>query len=128
MAVFAVAVAGIVLSMRAGAVVPVIIGGLVAGTAQGAAFTASMRAMLARVSRAQRSGLLATVYLVSYSGAAVPGMIAGRLSATFTLVEIAAGYAVLAAAACVVTFALSRPAPAGTRPERRAAQPEEESE
>jgi hypothetical protein len=110
MAVFAVAVIGIVLSLRAGAVVPVIIGGLIAGTAQGAAFTASMRAMLARVSPAQRTGLLATVYLISYSGAAIPGLIAGRLSAHFTLIQIAGAYAVLAALACAVTFAVSRPA------------------
>ena len=110
MAVFAVAVIGIVLSLRAGAVVPVIIGGLIAGTAQGAAFTASMRAMLARVSPGQRTGLLATVYLISYSGAAIPGLIAGRLSAHFTLIQIAGAYAVLAALACAVTFAVSRPA------------------
>jgi MFS family permease len=114
MAVFAVAVISIVLSLRAGAVVAVIIGGLVAGTAQGAAFTASMRAMLTRVSPAQRSGLLATVYLISYSGAAIPGLIAGRLSAHFTLIQIAAAYAALAVLACVVTFALSRPATTGT--------------
>src|SRR5439155_26625575 len=44
MALFAVAVIGIVLSLRAGAVVPVIIGRLIAGTAPGPAFTASMRA------------------------------------------------------------------------------------
>jgi MFS family permease len=112
MAVFALAVTGIVLSLRAGAVVPVIVGGLVAGTAQGAAFTASMRAMLARVSPTQRSGLLATVYLISYSGAAIPGLIAGRLTTTFTLIEIAAGYAALAVAACAVTVVASRPAPA----------------
>jgi sugar phosphate permease len=106
-------VIGIVLSLRAGAVVPVIVGGLVAGTAQGAAFTASMRAMLAHVSPTQRSGLLATVYLISYGGAAIPGLIAGRLSTTFTLIEVAAGYAALAVAACLVTVVVSRPAPAG---------------
>jgi MFS family permease len=115
-AVFALAVIGIVLSLRAGAVVPAIVCGLVAGTAQGAAFTASMRAMLARVSPAQRSGLLATVYLISYSGAAIPGLIAGRLSTTFTLIEIAAGYAALAVVACAVTVAVPRPAPTRAHP------------
>ena len=35
---------------------------------------------------------------------------AGRLSAHFTLIQIAAAYAVLAALACAVTFAVSRPA------------------
>jgi DHA1 family bicyclomycin/chloramphenicol resistance-like MFS transporter len=56
--------------------------------------------------------LLATVYLISYSGAAIPGLIAGRLTPTFTLIEIAAGYAALAVAACAVTVVASRPAPA----------------
>ena len=60
--------------------------------------------MLARVSPAQRSGLLATVYLVSYSGAAIPSLIAGRLSTSFTLIEIAAGYVALAVVACAVTL------------------------
>lgn len=115
MAVFALAVIGIVVSLRAGAVVPVIVCGLIAGAAQSAAFTASMRTMLPRVSPAQRSGLLATVYLISYGGAAIPGLIAGRLSSTFTLIEIAAGYAALAVVAGAVTIATARPpAPAGT--------------
>ncbi|MFR9779593.1 MFS transporter [Micromonospora sp. MS34] len=108
-AVFALAVVGIVLSLRAGAVVPVILAGLVAGAAQGAAFTGSMRAMLARISAGQRAGLLATVYLISYGGAAIPSLIAGRLSAHSDLIHIAAGYAALAVvAALLTTVALAR--------------------
>jgi hypothetical protein len=58
----------------------------------------------------QRAGLLATLYLVGYSGAAVPGMIAGRLAGALDLFEIAVGYAVLGAvAALVATVAATNP-------------------
>jgi hypothetical protein len=84
----------------------------VAGLAQGATMTGSMRALLAHAGPADRAGLLAAVYLISYSGAAVPGLIAGQLSHTLSLFTIAIGYGVLAALACAITLTAARnPAP-----------------
>jgi hypothetical protein len=47
---------------------------------------------------------------------AIPGLIAGRWSASFTLIEIAAHYAALAVVAYAVTVALSRPTPIAAHP------------
>ncbi|MBM7808023.1 hypothetical protein JOD57_003860 [Geodermatophilus bullaregiensis] len=71
-----------------------------------------MRALLMRTGPADRAGLLAAVYLISYSGAAIPGLVAGQLSSSLDLFTIAVGYGGLAAVACVLTLATARnPAP-----------------
>lgn len=106
--VFAVAAAGIVLGLQVGAVVVVIVCGIVAGSAQGAAFTATVRALLARTGPGERAGLMASVYVFSYGGAAVPSLIAGRLSAALPLAEISLGYAALAIVAAFVVL-VARP-------------------
>ena len=106
MVVFAFSVMGIVIGLRTGEIVTVILCGIVAGAAQGAAFTGSMRSLLQRIGPAERAGLMATVYLFSYCGAAVPSLISGRLAAEgLTLETIALGYAGLAIIAAVVVLA-----------------------
>lgn len=106
MVVFAFSVVGVVIGLRNGEIVTVILCGIVAGAAQGAAFTGSMRSLLQRIGPAERAGLMATVYLFSYCGAAVPSLISGRLAAEgLTLETIALGYAGLAIIAAVVVLA-----------------------
>ena len=43
-------------------------------------------------------------YAISYSGAAIPAVIAGQLARTLSLFEIALGYGALAAIACLITL------------------------
>ena len=57
-----------------------------------------------------RDGLLSTIYLISYSGAALPVIAAGRLAATWTLFHIAAGYAMLGLLGAAVALIASRAA------------------
>ncbi|WP_278235828.1 MFS transporter [Isoptericola sp. AK164] len=116
--VFALAVTGVVVGLHTGSVVTVVLCGVVAGAGQGAAFTGTMRGLLARTDPAERAGLMATVYLFSYGGAAVPSLVAGRLSATLELSWIAVGYAALALLAVgVVLGSSARPrARVGARP------------
>ncbi|MBK0420352.1 MFS transporter [Leucobacter sp. CSA1] len=103
--VFALAVAGVVIGLRTGAVLTVILCGIVAGCAQGAAFTGSMRGLLQRTSAADRAGLMSTVYLFSYGGAALPSLVSGRLTAAGVSLEtISLGYAALAALAAIVVL------------------------
>ena len=52
--------------------------------------------------------VLSAIYLISYSGAAIPGPIAGQLSRSVGLFEIALGYGGLAAIACAVTLVAAR--------------------
>lgn len=108
MTLFVLALVGIVASLQAGAIVPFIAASLVVGVAQGAASTGGIRALLADVRPGERAGLLSTIYLVSYSGAAIPGMVAGELTTTFDLYRIAVGYAALGIAASIVAVLAAR--------------------
>jgi MFS family permease len=101
---FAGAAIGIVIGLGIGSVVLVIACSILAGTSQGAAFTGTMRALLARVVLAERAGLMSTVYLFSYSGAAIPSLISGRLSSSIALSQIALGYAALAVGAVFIVL------------------------
>jgi MFS family permease len=108
MSLFLLAIAGALAALGVGVVVPFLIASAVAGIAQGAAFAGSMRALLRTATPAQRAGLLAAIYLISYSGAALPNFIAGRLSGSMTLFHIALGYGALAALAWAITLAAAR--------------------
>jgi MFS family permease len=113
--VFLGAVVAILLSLHAGAVVPFIVASAVAGAVQGTTFAASMRALLAHATAAERAGVLSAIYLISYGGAAIPGLIAGQLSRSLSLFDIALGYGALAAVACAVTLVAPRE-PRTTKP------------
>jgi MFS family permease len=108
MILFMLAIAGIVGSLNAGAIVPFVAASLVVGVAQGAASTGGIRALLAHARQQERAGLLSTIYLISYSGAAIPGMIAGKLAITFDLLQIALGYAAFGIVAAVIAVIAAR--------------------
>jgi len=57
----------------------------------------------------RRATFVATwALLIAYSGTAIPNLIAGQVSRTFTLFEIALGYGALAGLACIITLAAAR--------------------
>ena len=80
----------------------------VAGVAQGGANTGGMRAILTGANPADRAGLLATVYLISYTGAAAPGLVAGRVAAFLPPDRIALGYGVLVLVASGIAVLMLR--------------------
>jgi MFS family permease len=106
--VFAVAAGGVVIGLHVGTIAAVIVCGIVAGAAQGAAFTGSLRGLLDRTAPMERAGLMSTVYLISYGGAAAPSLVAGRLSSVLPLDQIALGYAGLSLIAVLVVFMSTR--------------------
>jgi hypothetical protein len=108
MVIFFLALVVILASLRLGTIVPFLIASAIAGAAQGATFAGSLRALLPVAAPAERAGLLSVVYLISYSGAAIPGLIAGQVSRTFSLFEIALGYGALAGLACIITPTAAR--------------------
>jgi MFS family permease len=113
--VFFGAVFVILLALHSGSVGLFIGASAVAGAAQGTSFAGSMRALLAETTAAERAGLLSAIYLISYGGAAIPGLIAGQLSRSLSLFDIALGYGALAALACAITLTAAR-APRPTAP------------
>jgi predicted MFS family arabinose efflux permease len=108
MALFIVAVVGIVLSLRAGAIVPFLLATLAIGLAQGVASTGAIRALLSQASPEQRAGLLSTIYLISYCGAALPALVAGELTNMLSLTQLAEAYAGLGIVSALLAMALSR--------------------
>lgn len=108
MVVFVLSLGGIVFSMHVGAPVAFIGATLLAGMANGVASTAAIRGLLARTAPSGRAGLFSTIYLISYAGAALPGIAAGRLAATWTLFHIALGYAGLGVIGAAVAIFASR--------------------
>lgn len=108
MFLFLLAVLGIVASLHAGAILPFILASLVVGVAQGTASTGGIRALLAGTGSEERAGLLSTIYLVSYCGAAIPAMVAGKLTSSFDLFHVALGYAALGAVAALIAMATAR--------------------
>lgn len=52
----------------------------------------------------ERAGLLALVYALSYTGAALPSLVAGQLSRSVSLLDITIGYGALCLCALVVVI------------------------
>jgi MFS family permease len=106
MVLFIVAVVGIVLSLHAGAIVPFLLATLAVGLAQGVASTGGIRALLSQTSPEERAGLLSTIYLISYCGAALPALIAGELTNVLSLAQLAESYAGLGIVSALLAMAL----------------------
>jgi MFS family permease len=85
-----------------------IVATIVAGAGQGIAISAATRGLLHGSSLAHRSPIFSVIYLLSYSGATIPALIAGHLTSTFSLPQIALGYGGLALAATLVTVLAAR--------------------
>ncbi|WP_308011888.1 hypothetical protein [Actinacidiphila acidipaludis] len=108
MAAFLAGWIGIITAIATGALPVFIAATLVAGAGQGIAISAATRGMLYGSGRADRAPIFAVVYLLSYSGATIPSLISGRLSTTFSVPKIAAGYGALALVATLFTVIAAR--------------------
>ena len=94
---------GIITAIAAGTLVLFIIATIVAGAGQGIALSAATRGLLHGSALADRPPIFSAIYLLCYSGAALPILISGRLSNTFSLPQIALGYGGLAIVATLFT-------------------------
>ncbi len=108
MAAYTLAVAGLLVSIRASALSMFLLMGALAGMFQGAVLTGSIRTLLEGVTPQGRAGILSLIYATSYAGAAIPSFLAGQLSHFMSLLQIAICYGVLAALACLVTLLFAR--------------------
>lgn len=106
-------VAGILAALAAGSLVPFLSASLLAGVTQGVAQTGGMRTLLAGTAAGDRAGLLSTVFLLNYTCAAVPSLVAGRLTDVVGLVPIALGHGVLVLVGAAVALTLVRAPRAG---------------
>jgi MFS family permease len=106
---------GIIAAIATGALVLFFAATVVAGASQGIAISAATRGLLAGSGVADRAPIFTVVYLFSYCGATIPALVAGRLSTTFSLPQIAVGYGALALVATVYTVVAARDPEAGPR-------------
>jgi len=103
MLIFLAGMIGVITAIAAGTLVLFIIATMVAGAGQGIAISAAIRGLLHGGAPAERAPIFSAIYLLCYSSAAFPSLIAGRLSNTFSLPQIALGYGGLALAATLFT-------------------------
>ncbi|HVV23192.1 MAG TPA: MFS transporter [Pseudonocardiaceae bacterium] len=105
---FLLGVIGVITAVTTDMLALLIVATIVAGASQGIAISAVTRGLLHGSGLAHRAPLFSVVYLLSYSGATVPALIAGHLTSTFTLPQITLGYGGLALAATLVTLVAAR--------------------
>ncbi|MFI7427929.1 MFS transporter [Micromonospora sp. NPDC049836] len=103
MVAFLAGMIGISTAIATGALVLFVAATVVAGVAQGIAVSAATRALLHGSTPADRASIFSVIYLLCYSCATVPALIAGELSHTFSLPQIALGYGALALVATLFT-------------------------
>ncbi|WP_326835228.1 MFS transporter [Amycolatopsis rhabdoformis] len=112
---------GIVAAIATGALVLFFVATVVAGAGQGIAISSATRGLLEGSDVADRAPIFTVVYILSYCGATIPALVAGQLSASFSLPQIALGYGGLALIATVFTVLAAREPhtdPAGAPPRR----------
>ena len=108
MLAFLVAMAGIITAISFGRLPLFIAATVLAGASQGVAISATVRGLLFGSTLADRAPIFSVIYLLSYSGAAFPSLIAGALSDTVSLPTIALGYGGLTLAATAFTVLAAR--------------------
>jgi MFS family permease len=99
---------GIVTAIATATLVLFIAATIVAGASQGIAISAATRGLLHGSTLADRAGIFSAIYLLCYSGAAIPALISGQLSNTFSLRQIALGYGALALITTLFTVLAAR--------------------
>ena len=99
---------GIIIANASGTLVLFIAATIVAGASQGIAISGTTRGLLHGSTLADRAPIFSAIYLLCYSSAAIPALISGQLSNTFSLSQIALGYGALALIATVFTVLAAR--------------------
>ncbi|MFI5613244.1 MFS transporter [Amycolatopsis sp. NPDC051903] len=99
---------GIITAIATGTLVLFITATIVAGASQGIAISSATRGLLYGSALAERAPIFSVIYILSYCGATIPALIAGQLSGSFSLPQIALGYGGLAFIATLFTVLAAR--------------------
>ncbi|WP_432698243.1 MFS transporter [Marinobacterium sp. YM272] len=99
---FTLFIGALILTLHKGLLVPFLIASVCAGIAQGALLSSSINSIVSKVTLEERANVLGLIYATSYTGAAIPTLIAGRFSESYSLVQVLSAYGAMAALACCV--------------------------
>ncbi|SDL03952.1 Predicted arabinose efflux permease, MFS family [Arthrobacter sp. ov407] len=108
MVAFLAGMIGIITAIATGALALFIVATIVAGASQGIAISAATRGLLHGSAPADRAPIFSVIYLLCYSSATIPALIAGKLSNTFSLPQIVLGYGSLALIGTLFTVIAAR--------------------
>jgi MFS family permease len=108
MTAFLAGMIGIITAIATGTLALFTAATIVAGASQGIAISAATRGLLHGSTLADRAPIFSAIYLLSYSSAVISSLIAGQLSNTFSLPQIALGYGGLALVATLFTVIAAR--------------------
>ncbi|OTN76376.1 hypothetical protein A5886_001453 [Enterococcus sp. 8G7_MSG3316] len=72
-----------------------LIASIVAGIAQGIAYSSAMQALLIKSREEEKAGVLSVIYFISYGGAALPSFILGRFSNHLDFYQISLTYLII---------------------------------
>jgi MFS family permease len=103
MVAFLAGMSGVVTAIATGTLALFFVATVVAGASQGIAISAAARGLLHGSTLADRAPTFSVIYLLSYSGATIPALVAGQLSDALSLPQIALGYGALALLATLFT-------------------------
>ena len=104
MGTFLIGMIGVIAAIGTGALLLFIASTIVAGASQGIAISAVTRGLLSGSTIDDRAPTFSVIYLISYSGATIPALIAGQLSDVFALPQIVLGYGAFALIATMWTL------------------------
>ncbi|WP_431220187.1 MFS transporter [Leifsonia xyli] len=104
MAAFLIGIVGVITAVITSTLALFIVSTIVAGASQGIAISAATRGLLHGSKIDDRAPTFSVIYLISYSGATIPALIAGQLSNVLTLPQIILGYGVFALIATIWTL------------------------
>ncbi|WP_211240029.1 MFS transporter [Promicromonospora kroppenstedtii] len=108
MVAFLVAMVGIIAAITTGSLTVFFTATVLAGAGQGIALSATTRGLLQGSILTERASIFSVIYLICYSAAAFPSLVAGQLSGTISLPHIALGYGVLALVSTAVSVVAAR--------------------
>lgn len=104
MAAFLIGMIGMVAAIVTGTLTLFIASTIVAGASQGIAISAATSGLLFGSVIDDRAPTFSVIYLISYSGATIPALVAGQLSNVLSLSQIVLGYGAFAVLATVWTL------------------------
>ncbi|MCH1921572.1 MFS transporter [Shewanella sp. A3A] len=104
MITFAMFVGGLLVALENSSLLMFLVMSVLAGISQGAVLTGSIQSLVNHLAPQQRASVLSTIYVTSYIGAAVPTLIAGRMSGSYSLLQVACGYGALALVGAIIVI------------------------